>query len=72
MLKIQEEIAEKKRNKWFNRDRPMVCTKIWREKRIAVEEKKDADDIVADGNSENKNDEPSDDKVADVGVVLGG
>jgi hypothetical protein len=26
---------------------------------------------VADGNSENKNDEPSDDKVADVGVVLG-
>jgi hypothetical protein len=71
MLKIQEEIAEKKRNKWFNRDRPMVCMKIWRDKHIAVEEKKDADDIVADGNSENKNDEPSDDKVADVGVVLG-
>jgi hypothetical protein len=53
-LEIREEIAEKKRDEQFNRDKPMVPTQIWREKRIAAEENKTADETLAD------------DRVADV------
>jgi hypothetical protein len=47
-LEIKEEIAEKKRDEQFNRDKPMVSTQIWREKRIAAEENKTADETLAD------------------------
>jgi hypothetical protein len=53
-LEIREEIAEKKRDEQFNRDKPMVPTQIWREKRIAAEENKTANETLAD------------DRVADV------
>jgi hypothetical protein len=53
-LEIREEIAEKKSDERFNRDKPMVSTQIWREKRIAVEENKTAYETLAD------------DRVADV------
>jgi hypothetical protein len=46
-LEIREEIAEKKRDEQFNQDKPMVPKQIWREKRIAAEENKTADDRVA-------------------------
>jgi hypothetical protein len=57
-LEIREEIAEKKRNEQFNRDKPIVPTQIWREKRIAAEENITVDETLAD------------DRVADVDVDL--
>jgi hypothetical protein len=56
---IKEEIAKKKRGEWFSRDKSMVSTKIWTQKRIAVEENKNSNDIVVDKSLEIKSDEPA-------------
>jgi hypothetical protein len=52
------EITKKKREEWFNRDRPRVPTKIWKKKYTTAEENKKLDDTTADKSSENKNDAP--------------
>jgi hypothetical protein len=52
-LKIREEIAEKKRDERFNRDRPMVPPEmIWKKKCIVVDKSRNVDDMVADEISE--------------------
>jgi hypothetical protein len=57
----REEIAKKKSNKWFNKHRPVVPPKMtWKKKCIVTEENINADDMVADGISENTRDAPSD------------
>jgi hypothetical protein len=64
---IKEETAEKKRNKWFNRDRPMMSPKMtWKRKCITVEQNKNMNGIVSYENSESENDKPTneDDTVA--------
>jgi hypothetical protein len=58
---IREEIAEKNNNVWFNKHRPMVPPKMtWKKKCVVTEENINADDMVADGISENTGDAPSD------------
>ncbi|XP_037489050.1 uncharacterized protein LOC119367715 [Triticum dicoccoides] len=60
-LEIREELAEKKRDEWFNKDKPMVPSNMtWKEKRIAREECNSANDMVMDGNSKDKQDMPAD------------
>ena len=66
-MEIKDKIAEKKRDEWFSRDRPMVPTKTWKEKRIAAEENKNTDEMNVDQNSENKDDAPTD---MDVNMVF--
>jgi len=66
-LEIKEEIAEKKHDKWFNQDKPMIPTKTWKEKRIAAEENKNTDDTIIAENSENDKDVPTD---MDVNMVF--
>jgi hypothetical protein len=58
---IREEIAEKNNNVWFNKHRPMVPPKMtWKKKCVVTEKNINADDMVADGISENTGDAPSD------------
>jgi hypothetical protein len=53
-LEIREEITQKEFEEWFNRGRPMVPLKmIWKKKHIVADKNRNADDIVADGISEN-------------------
>jgi hypothetical protein len=60
-LEIREEIAKKKRDELFNRDKPMVPLNMtWRVKRIMREENINAHDMVVDGVSENTRDASSD------------
>ncbi|XP_044392142.1 uncharacterized protein [Triticum aestivum] len=66
-LEIKEKIAEKKRDRWFNQDKPMMSTKTWKEKRIVAEENKNTDDIIIAENSENNKDAPTD---MDVNMVF--
>jgi hypothetical protein len=59
-LEIREEITEKELEEWFNRGRPMVPPKmIWKKKHIMADKNRNADDIVADGISENFRDAPT-------------
>jgi hypothetical protein len=59
-LLIPEEIAKKKCDEWFSRDRSMVPPKVtWRAKRIMIEENKNVDDTVPTQNSENSRDAPT-------------
>jgi hypothetical protein len=52
-LVIQEEIAEKMCDEWFNQDRPVVPLKMtWRKKLITAEENKNVNDTVAARNFE--------------------
>ena len=63
--------AEKKRDELFNRERPMVPTKIWKEKRIIAEEnevKVDTTDDPTDDTTGNENSEDSDDVGTDIDV----
>ena len=53
-------IAEEERDELFNRDIPMLPTKTWREKRIAEELSRTADDTISDANSENNRDASND------------
>jgi hypothetical protein len=46
-LEIREEMAKKRHDERFNRDKPVVPMQIWREKRIAAEENKTADETLA-------------------------
>jgi hypothetical protein len=56
-LKIMEKITEKKRDKWFSRDRPMVPPNMtWKAKRIIIDENRNVDDIAAAQNSKNSRD----------------
>lgn len=59
-LEIKEEIAEKKHDKWFNQDKPMIPTKTWKEKRIAAKENKNTDDTIIAENSKSDKDVPTD------------
>jgi hypothetical protein len=70
-MEIREKIAEKKRDEWFNRDRPMVPTKTWKEKRIAAEENSNADDTTVDEKVENIEDAPTDTDVNMVPRITG-
>jgi hypothetical protein len=52
-----EKITEKKRDKWFSRDRPMVPPNMtWKAKRIIIDENRNVDDIAAAQNSKNSRD----------------
>jgi hypothetical protein len=52
-----EKITEKKRDKWFSRDRPMVPPNMtWKTKRIIIDENRNVDDIAAAQNSKNSRD----------------
>jgi hypothetical protein len=60
-LLVREEIAEKKCDEWFNRDRSMVPLKVtWKAKSIVIEENINADDILVDRISEISRDAPID------------
>ena len=52
-LEIKKEIAEEKQDEQFNRDKPMVSTKTWKEKRIMAKESRAIDDMIDDEGSEN-------------------
>jgi hypothetical protein len=52
-LEIKGKIAEKKHDKWFNQDGPVVPLKmIWRKRRVMIEENINLNYKVAGGNSE--------------------
>jgi hypothetical protein len=58
---IREEKAEKKNDARFNRDKPMTPPKMtWKEKRLAGEENKNADNMGVDGILENTRYTPTD------------
>jgi hypothetical protein len=60
-LVIQEEIAEKRCDEWFNQDRPVVPLKMtWRKKLITTKKNINADDILVDRISEISRDAPID------------
>jgi hypothetical protein len=53
VLEIKGKIAEKKHDKWFNQDGPVVPLKmIWRKRRVMIEENINLNYKVAGGNSE--------------------
>ena len=74
-LEIREEIAEKKRDGYFNRETWMVTTKNWKEKRIMAEDIEaenvtaddPTDDMINDENSETSKDVATD---MDVDMVF--
>jgi hypothetical protein len=52
-----EKVTEKKRDKWFSRDRPVVPPNMtWKVKRIIIHENRNVDDTVAAQNSKNSRD----------------
>jgi hypothetical protein len=67
VLEIRGEIVEKKSNKLFNRDKPIVPKVTWRKKCVANEVRRAADDIISNENSENNTDAPTDMDVDQAG-----
>jgi hypothetical protein len=59
-LEIREEIAKKKRDELFNRDKPMVPKMTWMKKRIMADENINVDDTIVDEILENNNNAPTD------------
>jgi hypothetical protein len=56
-LEIMEKITEKKRDKWFSRNRPMVPPNMtWKAKRIIIDENRYVDDTVSAKNYKNSRD----------------
>jgi hypothetical protein len=58
---IREEITDKNNDVWFNKHKPMVPPKMtWKKKCIVTDKNINADDMVADGFSENTRGAPND------------
>jgi hypothetical protein len=56
-LEIMEKITEKKCDKWFSRDRPMVPPNMtWKVKLIIIDENRNVDDTIVAQNSKNSRD----------------